>query len=152
MNKKNKLKVKKSNEYDIFKIRLYGRWSNITHFFDNIIAFLKPIKFAWQRIRKGYSSYDVWGMDTWFSVVIPDMLEELADNGRSYPVAYTKYNTEDEPHAGFRVWASELKETANIIRGLNKFDKNSKYDPQKIAENKAKAFKFLSDNFYSLWD
>ena len=53
----------------------------------------KEIKYAIQRIRKGYCDRDTWNIDWWFQKTIVLMLKDFKKNKHSYP---TEFKTQEE--------------------------------------------------------
>ena len=45
----------------------------------------RRVKWAWQRVTKGFCDADVWSIDWWFLSVMPDMLASLKENHTGYP-------------------------------------------------------------------
>lgn len=43
------------------------------------------IKWAFQRMKRGYSDADVYAIDDWFCRVVPPMLEQLGREAHGYP-------------------------------------------------------------------
>lgn len=54
----------------------------IKFIYNNIF---QSIRSYFQRARNGYSHSDVWDIDLWFSKIIVNILEDLIENGQSYP-------------------------------------------------------------------
>ena len=81
---------------------------NVTHPLRWIKSGLANIRFARQRARKGYAAIDWWNMDSWFLEIIPNMLDELADRGYSYP-GNEEFDTPEK-------WKSYLHNLANDFR------------------------------------
>lgn len=69
---KNRLKLFVDNPYRIWKI-------------DFWIWIIKSIKWAWQRITKGYCDKDLWDLEDYFLVLFHNTLKEFADNTSSFP-------------------------------------------------------------------
>lgn len=89
----------KNNHNNILKFGYYKlfRLSNIKQFFRNM-------KFAYQRITKGYCEPDVWDMDVYLQYLLPDMLRELAETTHGWPQSKEFPNFED--------WQEYLREIA----------------------------------------
>ena len=66
----------------------------------------RQLKWAKQRISKGYCKSDWYDMDSWFAHVVADMLDEYADNTCSHP---WEINDPDD-------WKDILKEMATHLR------------------------------------
>lgn len=52
---------------------------------DRIMYFKRCIKWSWQRIVRGYSDYDKWGMYGYLQKLIPDMLQDLRNSRMGSP-------------------------------------------------------------------
>ena len=66
----------------------------------------RQLKWAKQRITKGYCRSDWYDMDSWFAHVVADMFDEYAENTCSYP---WEINNPDD-------WEDILKEMATHLR------------------------------------
>ena len=76
--------------------------------FKAIKRFFRKLKWAYQRATKGYCEFDVWDMSMWFIDVVPNMLEDLANNGHGYP-GNSQFDT-------FEKWSTYLKDLADKFR------------------------------------
>jgi len=47
----------------------------------------KKIKWAYQRVKKGYSDWDLGDMDIWFLETIPKMLKDFKDKNNAIPTS-----------------------------------------------------------------
>ena len=45
----------------------------------------RELRFACQRVHRGYSDSDVWNLYSWFLDVVPDMLLQLKETGVDFP-------------------------------------------------------------------
>lgn len=43
------------------------------------------LRYARQRIRRGYCDQDTWNLYSWFLDVVPEMLQDMRDHGTGYP-------------------------------------------------------------------
>ena len=66
---------------------------------ERIKGFGRNIVWSMQRVKRGYSDYDVWGMDSYLQRLIPDMLITLKKNHHGAPtidedsdVCHAKWN------------------------------------------------------------
>lgn len=50
---------------------------------------IRSVKYAFQRMKKGYSDGDVSDMDEWFLRIVPKMLGELKKNANSNPELFS---------------------------------------------------------------
>ena len=111
----------------------FGRISgNIECFFDNI-------KYAKQRITRGFADCDVWDYNSYLKKLFADGLVYLADNLLSYPERYGSAEN----------WKKELKRIAGLVRKLDteEFDRPDNYD-----DIKNEVLDWMRNNFDDLWD
>ena len=111
----------------------FGRISgNIEYFFDNI-------KYAKQRITRGFADCDVWDYNSYLKKLFADGLVYLADNLLSYPERYGSAEN----------WKKELKRIAGLVRKLDteEFDRPDNYD-----DIKNEVLDWMRNNFDDLWD
>ena len=80
----------------------------------------KNIKAAKQRVTKGYCSGDVWDMDSWFCIVIPQMLRRLATDGLSCPID-NRFKTLAEWHDYLNSIADLLEASNNDVDEQNEY-------------------------------
>lgn len=59
---------------------------SLKHPIENVKLFFRQIKWAWQRVHRGYSDFDVSETDVWFNLVVPDMLRDFAETTESIPL------------------------------------------------------------------
>lgn len=82
---------------------LFCSYDRITHPVKNIKLFFRKIKWCRQRIRKGYSDYDVIDIDVWFYKTVPNMLSD-----------FRKWNTIGYPAGLNSEWYEEHKEELGV--------------------------------------
>lgn len=73
----------------------------VRHLFINI-------KHAFQRITKGYCDEDKWNLGFWMLEILPNMLDDLAQNSNGYP--------DNEEFDTFEKWQEYLKKLAADLR------------------------------------
>lgn len=114
----------------------------------------RSIKFAIQRMKKGYCDYDTWDIDAYLDQVLPGMLRQMADEGKAHP-----YDTTPEK------WAADLKYAAHCIEkaakldmdwGDGEFDGAEKFKCMNENAIKAKwlrktAFEWIVEHYRDLW-
>ena len=99
-------------------------------------------EYAKERAEKGYCGQDLWGIDAWFSDLMPKMLQEFRDNLHSRPCDMTQEH-----------WESELDRMIYLSKQMGKyFDTHDKDEVEKILAAKDEFFKLFSEHFYDLWD
>jgi hypothetical protein len=88
--------------------KLQKIYYNIESFIRNVIDFPRDlcynIKYAYQRVTRGWSDRDVWSIDIHLANIIPEMLRHLKKTKYGYPSTFLKnflknpncYDDEDE--------------------------------------------------------
>ena len=70
------------NKYNVFdKIFHYKSFL----YWQNLKRLPRQLKWAKQRVTKGYCRSDWYDMDSWFAHVVADMFDEYAENTCSHP-------------------------------------------------------------------
>ena len=82
----------KESSHKLFKA--YKPWSfrYPSNWLDNIKWFFKSFKFAAQRVKRGYSDYDLWDIGDYITGMSAQALEEFSKIKSGYPCSYMKYN------------------------------------------------------------
>ena len=88
--------------------------------------FFRNIKYAFQRVKRGFSDYDVWDIDMWFCQTLPSMLERLAQTTHGFPYEFREaydidvvngsMTPEEADDAAYKNWQIVLRQMASIIR------------------------------------
>ena len=141
---------------------------NRNNVFNNIVGrhrylkqFFRSIKWAYQRVTKGYCDRDVWDVQGWFLNTIPYMLKDLKNTTHSYPLDF------ESPEE----WKKILNKIAFSFEALNvdrfphynPYDTNDKkqrgdYMHEEIVfgnyldELKDNTFNLFNKYFWNLWD
>jgi hypothetical protein len=55
------------------------------NWWDNIKYFFRTIKWGWQRATRGYSDYDTWDLDVYYSNMMIASLSQFRAETRGYP-------------------------------------------------------------------
>jgi len=63
---------------------------------------------GWRRMTRGYCGMDKWNFDNWFLEIVPNMLDDLADNACGYP-GNDEFPTPES-------WSTFLHNLANDLR------------------------------------
>ena len=71
------------NELNIFKGG-YMPWYP-RNWWDNIKYFFRTIKWGWQRATRGYSDYDTWDLDIFYSRMMIASLSQFRAETKGYP-------------------------------------------------------------------
>jgi hypothetical protein len=94
---------------------------NIYRIIDKIKYFPQDIKHAYQRVRKGYSFRDVWGIDEWFMEIMPNMLTDLKENKQGCPIQFVKGDDGQDKdfEEGMRDWHNVLDRMIFCFKEMN---------------------------------
>lgn len=93
---------------NVFKSWGYSKRYYLTHPHVWLRHLCINIKHAYQRVTKGYCDEDWWDFGYWFLDTIPDMLDELAENGHGYPG--------DDEFDTYEKWQAYLHGLASNLR------------------------------------
>ena len=100
-------------------------------------SFFKSLKWAWQRVTKGYCEKDVWDIDSWFLSIIPCMIDDLKSNHIGFPgkLKYGKLKKTDEEkellfEEGNKNWENILSTMVFLFKEAH-IDTCSKINPYK---------------------
>lgn len=101
-------------------------------FFDNL-------RYAKQRITRGFADIDVWDFSFYLKKLFSDGLDCFADDLHGYPESYGSVEN----------WEKELRRIADLVRKLDveEFERPDDYD-----EIKNEVLDWMRDNFDDLWD
>ena len=127
-------------------------------------AFLE-IKWAWQRVFRGWDDRVVWSIDYYLAENIPMWLKQLKETNSGVPT--TMFKPEDYIDENYNVSKETMERGGNefnaildeIILGFNMYidmaDLNIPYNTPKYKEAEKifeKGFELLQEHFSSLWD
>lgn len=87
----------------------YSKRYYLTHPWKLIKEFFQNCYHGWRRAIYGWTWEDCWNFDSWFCIVVPQLLKHLADYGCGYP---------GEPFDTPEKWHDWLYEIAHRIERL----------------------------------
>lgn len=90
-------------------------WQWFKELFDNI-------KQAHSRIKNGWAPCDVWSFDSWFCIVIPQLLRYMADKGSAYP-GVEPFDTPEKWHE----WLYNMANTISRLQYDDWIEDNNEY-------------------------
>jgi len=85
----------------------YYPWRYITNWFRNIRIFFRNLKFAYQRVTRGYCDWDTWELYDYYTQLFYYTLRDLADNTHGCP---GWWHLEGKSHED---WENHLREIAD---------------------------------------
>lgn len=140
------------NKYNVFD-KIFHHKSFL--YWQNLKMLPRQLKWAKERICRGFCQADWYNMDDWFARVVADMIDEFAENTVSYS---DKFETSEE-------WRAMLKEMSQHLRNAGieeiaeeKFANMQNKDAQYMVmnnwrRNEIKKFCELFQKYYfELWD
>lgn len=124
----------------------YFPWKYPSNWFRNFKQFFKNIKFAYQRITRGYADCDIWSFDVYLAEIISKGTSQLARTTHSYPTDMTPVE-----------WENYLTTISEIFnRYLENIDGGLYMDMEDLIDidwyEYRKGFDMLSARFSDLWD
>ena len=94
------------NQLNVFN-NPYYKWYYPQYWHKNIRMFFRSIKYAYQRITKGYADCDTFNLDNYYLNIFTGTLNHLADNHWGYP------GNDEFPDD--ESWTKYLKEMAQLF-------------------------------------
>lgn len=125
----------------------YSPWKYPSNWFGNIKQFFRNIKFAYQRITRGYADPDIWDFDSYLSKIIINGSRHLADTTHGYPMMLLNNKTINSPEK----WTEYLYEMASHFEKGMELEWNFD-DFGKVDQEFSQGFNMLRESFYNLWD
>lgn len=127
---------------------------------NRIDGFLREVKWAYQRVYRGWDDRVVWSVDAWLSEIMPDILKKLKEDKQGVPIEFFDDPLKDShTHEEFSVAKEKLdaeidKMIAGFLSSKKIIDWNWKNKDEK--EFLEKTFKEGMDsfieNYFALWD
>lgn len=140
----------------------YLNWKYPSCWWKNIRWFFRSFGLAFQRARKGYSSYDIVDLDSYFVGMLACALEDFAERNVGIPLEYVDAANGDSDKA-FENWNNDIKHASQLLfkslESLEEFNYNIPIDDFK-ARNKnvlerikcrKEAFEWLNEHWENLW-
>ena len=132
----------KERSHQLFKP--YVPWSlkYPSNWWRNIKWFFRSFKYAYQRVRRGYSDYDLWDIGDYIIGLSAQALEDFSKKTHSYPDEYTKYNKKEDSDEGFDNWTQEIKECSSklflSLEALEEYNYETPEFPKEIVTERSK--------------
>lgn len=143
----------------------YNSYYILTHPWEILREWKRQIKYAWQRVFRGWDDRATWSMDYHLSKVIPEMIRELKRVSIGVPIGMFEgmeeitlpngimsYSEEDEKIATER-WHKILDDLIAGFEGYNKIDDLDTYEEQELAYTKffTETFELFKKHYRDLW-
>lgn len=104
---------------------------------------LASVRYATQRLRRGYDDRVVWGLDRHLCHILSQQLTQLADEAHGWPGSSSPYPT-------FEDWTAALRQAANGLGGYA--GRDGAEDEQQRVVAAQQALRWVADNLPDLWD
>lgn len=121
-----------------------------------------PIKWAWQRVFRGWDDRAVWGVDAYLAELMPQLLRKLKEDKQGIPISFFVDPFEDitpEAEAAAQAnWGAVLDE---MIAGFEAAERHINANYRRDIPNgfidtdevlTARALSLLKEYFFDLWD
>lgn len=162
------------NQLNVFN-NPYYKWYYPQYWHKNIRMFFRSIKYAYQRITKGYANCDTFDLDNYYLNIFTGTLNHLADNHWGYPgndefpddESWTKYLKEmalkfynaNESNEAYPTpeadkwwkWIEEHDKNIDNPYSETMFEEGNENDKKRDKEMH-EGMKMLDHVFWSLWD
>jgi len=138
----------------------YSPFYAFTHPHKIVEFCLDEIKYALQRVFRGWDDRVIWSIDTHLTEVIPVWLEKLQESKIGVPIGFfenpekTQYS-EKEHDVARNNWNKELQIMIDGFMASKKIqecDWNTKEEEKELVETFEKGMKSFTRNYFSLWD
>ena len=136
-------------------LNLYEKPGYEMKLFERIKWWFRRRKYARQRARWGFSSYDVWDMDHCFIDTLKPMMEQMLRTYNSHPGEITAEEWEDTLREMIACLTLMDEDAAKEHLGLSdeawSVEKHQQIKAT-MFENKKRFFELFEKWFYNLWD
>lgn len=149
---------------DLFKGSLfsYAPWYALSHPHVLFMDLMREIKWAYQRVSRGWDDRAVWGVDWWLNHILPDILFQLKTHKQGTPMKFYEglehdenycYSEESDNIAQER-WNKELDKMIAAFQIAKQIDDcvytlEQEKELEKIVEEGMLSF---VKNYRGLWD
>lgn len=146
----------------------YRAYYALTHPWKIVDYCVRQVKYAWQRVFRGWDDTAVWSIDSYLAKQIPELIRKLKKDQHGYPACIlpedyepgaTRPEEEEEAieKEAIEKWNNILDSIAEGFEAYVKYDgfKWNDGNTKEYEEDKKKfetAFQFLIKYFSSLWD
>lgn len=136
-----------SSQLNIFKLNLhYIR--GLRGVIESLRNLFLKLKWAYQRIVKGYCDYDVYSLDIFYANLFVESLRELARVELGYPGYYDEKYSNLTSEEKLKIW----KDKINLIADSFVIDEEDYFIfRNRYVEKFKNGFKMLEENFTELW-
>ena len=141
-----------------FKDRVAMGWWSFKYGFKSIFLIPRKIKWAYQRVTRGFSDRDMWSADVFLAGQIAGTLKWIVENGHGVSMSYgTPPNYDDDIDLMVAKRDADYLFFASIFEEYNKNGPALNREWQKefggvLDGDLQVALEWLSEHFTELWD
>ena len=128
----------------------YGAYHALTHPWIIVRNWGHHIKWAWQRVFRGWDDRAVWSIDMYFAKTIAQMVRRLAKINKGYPVNLSMDDESLSPEQCAQKWVQILTEIAEGFEDY--FNRETDCFGLTESEKFKKAFDLFREYYSNLWD
>lgn len=122
---------------------------DIIYFFPRLFDEIKyQVKWAFQRVFRGYDDRWYWGLNGELDRIIPKCVRHMKENCSGCPVGYYENNDCKE-------WEDTLEKIARAFEASKEIEDELLYKGkkfEKLYKERKEGFQLFVDNYISLWD
>ncbi len=118
----------------------------------------QEIKWAWQRVWRGWDNVAVWSIDLYLAQLIPELIKQLNELERGVPIAMFEDDDWDDENYRYKPGATERAALRwegilnEIIEGFEEYAKLSLVEGGALRNKKfQRAFILFQEYFGNLW-
>lgn len=116
----------------------------------NLRQLCRNLKFAYQRVTRGYSDLDVWNLDDFLTQVIADGTRQLSETANGISNYHYDASKEDE---GYGDWVAYLKEmSTHFQNSIDDVENPYEFNDKRWYDQEIKNAKFQDDEFQKGWE
>jgi len=144
----------------------YNAFYNLTHPWKMVEHIGYVIKYAWQRVFRGWDDTAVWDVNSYLNKLIPQLIKRLKEVGHGYPMEMYEgmtpideggweYSKEDDKLA-VQKWDDILQDIIDGFEAAKEIDEKNLWnkDPEytELNDKFEKGFNLFRKYYFNLWD
>ena len=130
----------------------YARWYYLTHPWEWVEDLLHNLRWAWQRVYRGWDDRVVWSIDGHLATMMPIWLQRLKETNHGVPCLFTNDNDYAE---GERLWNEKLDAMISGFEAARKIvytEFDSAIEEERLENEFARGMDVFTKYFFYLWD
>jgi len=126
---------------------------------NRIDDFLREVKWAYQRVYRGWDDRVVWSVDAWLSEIMPDILRKLKEDKYGVPHEFFddpfSESSEEEWSIAKEKWDNELDKMIvgyMCSKKIIDWDWKNDDDKERLQKTFEEGMKSFTKYYFNLWD